>query len=77
MAGILDFGTTQIGLAGIGLVALYVAGALTALDAIMKERTPQGATAWVFALATLPLLALPLYWVLGRSRPGSCCSVRY
>ncbi|MEO0557272.1 MAG: phospholipase D-like domain-containing protein [Bacteroidota bacterium] len=68
MAGILDFGTTQIGLAGIGLVALYVAGALTALDAIMKERTPQGATAWVFALATLPLLALPLYWVLGRSR---------
>ena len=66
MQGLLDFGSTHLGLAGAGLVLLYLAGALTALDAVMKSRTPQGATAWVFALATLPLAALPLYWILGR-----------
>ena len=68
MAGLLDFGASHLGLAGIGVALLYVAGTLTALDAIMKARTPQGSTAWVFALATLPLVALPLYWILGRSK---------
>ena len=52
---------------GLGLV-VYGAGVLSAVDAVMHTRTPQGATAWVFALATLPLVALPLYFVFGRSR---------
>ena len=68
MAGLLDVGSTLFSIAGIGLALLYLAGAATAVDAIMKTRTPQGATAWVFALATLPLIALPLYWILGRAR---------
>jgi len=67
MAGLLDFVSTHLGLAGMGLIGLYLAGALTALDAVMKSRTPQGATAWVFALATLPFAALPLYWIFGRT----------
>ena len=62
----MDFGTINLGLAGWGLAVIYVAGVLTAVDAVMNSRTPQGATAWVFALATLPLVALPLYWILGR-----------
>ncbi len=62
----MDLETLDLGLAGWGVVVLYVAGALTAVDAVMNARTPQGATAWVFALATLPLAALPLYWILGR-----------
>ena len=67
MIGFLDVGSTPLGLAGVGLAILYLAGALTALDAIMHARTPQGSTAWVFALVALPLVALPLYWILGRS----------
>ena len=66
--GLLDLGSPSLTVAGVGLALLYVLGALTALDAVMRTRTPQGATAWVFALATLPLIALPLYWILGRSR---------
>lgn len=62
----MDFGTIDLGLAGWGLFVVYTAGVLTAVDAVMNSRTPQGATAWVFALATLPLAALPLYWALGR-----------
>ena len=62
----MDFGTFDLGLAGWGLFIVYAAGVATAVDAVMNARTPQGATAWVFALATLPLAALPLYWIFGR-----------
>ena len=55
-----------LGWAPWALVPLYFLGIVTAVDAVMKARTPQGATAWVFALVALPLLALPLYWILGR-----------
>ena len=64
----MDFGTINLGLAGWGLAIVYVAGVATAIDAVMTSRTPQGATAWVFALATLPLAALPLYWIFGRTK---------
>ncbi len=64
----MDFGTIDFGLAGLGAAAAYLIGFATAVDAIMHTRTPQGATAWVFALATIPIVAVPLYFVLGRSR---------
>jgi cardiolipin synthase len=48
--------------------ALVVLGLLSAADAVMKARTPQGATAWVIALVTIPFVALPLYWIFGRAR---------
>ncbi len=60
------FGLDPFGLAGGALVLAYLAGIATAVDAIMNARTPQGATAWVFALATVPLAAVPLYWLIGR-----------
>jgi cardiolipin synthase len=53
---------------GVGTAVLYALGAVMALDAVMKTRTPQGATAWVFALLALPLAAVPLYLVFGRSQ---------
>ena len=62
----MDLGPFHVGLPGLGLAVLYVAGAATAVDAVMHSRTPQGATAWVFALVAFPLVALPLYWLLGR-----------
>lgn len=64
--GSMDFGTLHFGPAGWALAIVYLAGFGTAVDAVMNTRTPQGATAWVFALATIPLVALPLYWIVGR-----------
>ncbi len=64
----MDLGTFSFGWAGAGVAAAYVVGFVTAVDAVMTSRTSEGATAWVFALATLPLVAVPLYLILGRSR---------
>ena len=53
---------------GIALPVIQILGVLSAFDAVMKARTPQGSTAWAVALVLLPVLTLPLYWVFGRSR---------
>jgi cardiolipin synthase len=50
------------------IIACYAAGALSAVNAAMTVRTPSGAVAWVVALVSLPFLAVPAYWVLGRSK---------
>jgi cardiolipin synthase len=34
----------------------------------MSTRTSQGTIAWVVSLNTFPYLAVPAYWILGRSR---------
>ena len=34
----------------------------------MESRTPQGAIAWALGLVTFPYLAVPAYWVFGRSK---------
>ncbi len=47
---------------------LYGFGIASTYDAIMKARTPQGAIAWSLSLSTFPFLALPLYWIFGRTR---------
>lgn len=54
--------------AGIGIPLAYTLGVLGAIDAVMKTRTAQGATAWALALITMPFIALPLYWVFGRAK---------
>ncbi len=48
--------------------AIHLLGAMTAIHAVMKTRTSQGAIAWALALITLPYVTLPLYWVFGRDR---------
>ena len=53
---------------GAAYLAVIVLGFVSAYDAMMKARTPQGATAWVIALVSMPLLALPVYWLFGRSK---------
>ena len=45
----------------------HVLGALTSVRAILKVRTAQGAIAWAVSLNTFPYLAVPAYWVFGRS----------
>jgi cardiolipin synthase len=43
-------------------------GILTAVHSIMNTRTAQGAIAWSFALVTIPIVSVPLYWIFGRNR---------
>lgn len=59
-------GTTWLG--WITVVAFYVVGILHVLHALMNVRTSQGTIAWVISLITVPFLAIPLYWLLGRTR---------
>jgi cardiolipin synthase len=46
----------------------YVLGIVSAIDAIMTARTPQGAIAWSVALVSFPFVAVPAYAVFGRSK---------
>ncbi len=62
-----DFETpTWLGLAGV--VVFYIVGILHVLHALMHVRTSQGTIAWVISLMAIPFLAIPLYWLLGRTR---------
>ncbi len=51
-----------------GLVVFYIIGFGHVVHALMNVRTAQGTLAWVLALLTAPFLAIPLYWLLGRTR---------
>ena len=58
--------TTWLGL--VAVVLFYVVGILHVLHALMHVRTSQGTIAWVISLLTIPFLAIPMYWLLGRTR---------
>ena len=49
-------------------VAIYALGIINAGHAVMRVRSSRGAIAWGIALITIPLLAIPLYWILGKNR---------
>jgi cardiolipin synthase len=49
------------------VIVAHVLGALTSVRAIMEVRTSQGAVAWVISLNTIPYVAVPAYWVFGRT----------
>src|SRR6056300_654770 len=51
------------------IVAVFtLLGALSAIEAVMKRRSAEGAVAWVVSLLTFPYLAVPIYWVFGRTK---------
>jgi len=52
----------------IGLFLGHVTGFLSSLDALMSTRTAPGAIAWIVSLNAMPLVAVPAYWILGRSK---------
>ena len=58
--------STWLGLGA--LVAFYILGFAHILHALMNARTSQGAIAWVVSLISMPFFAIPLYWLLGRSK---------
>lgn len=49
-------------------IVLHIAGFISSIDAVMGSRTSQGAIAWVVSLNTIPLIALPSYWVAGQNK---------
>jgi len=53
---------------GVAGSLFYLFSFAMAADAIMKNRTSQGAVAWATALITFPYLALPLYLFFGRQK---------
>jgi cardiolipin synthase len=50
------------------MLIAHVVGFVSSLDALMKTRTAQGTIAWALSLNVLPVLAVPAYWVFGRSK---------
>lgn len=50
------------------LFLAHLLGVLSSFNALLSSRTSQGTIAWILSLNALPLVAVPLYWVLGRDR---------
>ena len=50
------------------LIVAHSLGVITAFAALMATRTSQGTIAWIISLFTFPYLAVPAYWVFGRSK---------
>ena len=53
---------------GIVSLVVHVLGIANAAHAVMNVRSSRGAIAWAISLITFPWLAIPLYWIFGRSR---------
>ena len=49
-------------------ILFQILGLISSVHAILRTRTPQGAIAWVVSLNALPIVAVPAYWVFGRSK---------
>ena len=47
---------------------VHLVGFVSSIHAIMGTRTPQGTIACALSLNLVPVLAVPAYWVLGRSK---------
>jgi cardiolipin synthase len=50
------------------VVIAQIFGALSSISALLTTRTSQGAIAWIVSLNTFPYLAVPAYWIFGRTR---------
>jgi len=53
---------------GVIFSVFEILGIISALDAVMKTRTSQGAIAWAVSLVTMPFIVVPLYWIFGRNK---------
>ena len=50
------------------VVLFHILGLVSALHSVMSTRTSQGSIAWAVTLVTFPYVAVPAYWVFGRSK---------
>jgi cardiolipin synthase len=58
-----DGSTCWLGL----LLIAQVLGLISATQAVLETRTSQGAIAWAMVLISIPVIAVPAYWIFGRS----------
>ncbi|MFV0443080.1 MAG: cardiolipin synthase [Planctomycetaceae bacterium] len=54
----------------------HALGLVSSYDALMSSRTSQGAVAWIISLNTFPYVAVPAYWVIGRTKFSGYVSAR-
>lgn len=51
------------------VAALFqIMGLVSSVDAMMSTRTAPGAVAWIVSLNAMPYVAVPAYWVFGRTK---------
>jgi hypothetical protein len=50
------------------MVLVELVGIGFAIDAVMRNRTPQGTIAWAIALVLMPAVSIPFYIVFGNRR---------
>jgi cardiolipin synthase A/B len=55
-------------LIGAGIVIAHILGLLHVIHALMTVRTAQGTIAWMVSLVAIPWVAVPVYWIAGRSK---------
>lgn len=55
-------------IAGLVFFIAEFIGIIFALDVVMSSRSSQGTIAWSISLITMPLIAVPLYLLFGRTR---------
>ena len=60
-------GSRRVRTVSLIILVAEILGVISAVDAVMTTRTSQGAIAWAVSLVTFPYVAVPAYWVLGRS----------
>jgi cardiolipin synthase A/B len=53
---------------GFLVMLFHLLGLISSIHSLMSTRTSQGTIAWVISLNTFPYIAVPAYWILGRSR---------
>jgi cardiolipin synthase A/B len=53
---------------GFLMLLFHMLGIISSIHSVLSTRTSQGTIAWVVVLNTFPYLAVPAYWILGRSR---------
>ena len=66
MAWLGSFDWTPVIIAAVVMVELFGIG--FAIDAVMRNRTPQGTIAWAIALVLMPAVSIPFYIVFGNRR---------
>jgi cardiolipin synthase len=59
---------TNVTVATVVFAIAEIIGVVLAVDAVMRRRSSQGAIAWCVGLVAMPLVVVPLYLVLGRTR---------
>jgi cardiolipin synthase len=48
-------------------ILFEVLGLVSSIHAVLQPRTSQGAIAWIVCLIAMPVVAVPAYWIFGRS----------